>query len=64
MPWFGCLLLGPLFFISKGIWTHAILSVIFAVMTFGVSWLVYPIFAKGIVRKHFLSKGWFEVSSF
>ena len=29
-----------------------------AIVTGGLSWLVYPFFAKGIMRTHYLRKGW------
>jgi hypothetical protein len=30
--------------------------------TFGLSWLVYPFFAGGIVQTHFLRRGWVPLS--
>lgn len=45
----------------KGAWTHAIVGVILAVYTVGISWLVYPFVAGGIMRSHYLKNGWIEV---
>jgi len=50
---FGCFYLA-----LKGVWTHAIIGAVLAVLTYGISWLVYPAFAQGIVRRHLLETGW------
>ena len=55
------LLLGPIYFLIRGVWTHAVVSVIFAFLTYGISWLIYPFFASGIVKKSYLKKGWILV---
>lgn len=60
--WLWTLLFGSLYFAVKGIWSHAVVSLILAVVTAGLSWLVYPFFAAGIVRAHYLRQGWIEVS--
>jgi hypothetical protein len=57
------LLFGCIYFAIKGVWTHAIAGLILAFMTMGISWLIYPFFASGIMRKHYLRKGWVEVKS-
>ena len=56
------LLFGVFYFLYKKIWNHALISLGLAIITAGVSWLVYPFFGKEIVRKHFLRSGWVEVS--
>lgn len=55
-PW--CLLFGPLYFAAKGVWSHAAISLIVAIATGGLSWLVYPFFARAIVEQHYLRNGW------
>ena len=55
------LIFGSFYFMVKGIWAHAVISLICAVCTFGASWLIYPFFAKGIVRRNYLKKGWIEI---
>ncbi len=55
------LLFGALYFLVKGVWTHALISLILAIVTSGFSWLIYPFFARGVMRTHFLKKGWIEV---
>jgi len=45
-PWLWCLLFGAFYFMAKGIWFHAILGIALALMTFGLSWLLYPLFAN------------------
>jgi hypothetical protein len=55
------LLLGPIYFAAKGIWGHAAISLLLAVLTssfFLISWFIYPFFANAIVEKHYLRNGW------
>lgn len=56
--WAWVLLLGCIYFAAKGVWTHAVAALLAAIVTGGLSWLVYPFFAKGIMRTHYLRKGW------
>jgi len=56
------LLFGVFYFLYKKIWNHALISFGLAIITAGVSWLIYPFFGKEIVRKNFLRNGWIEVS--
>lgn len=53
---------GPIFFALHSIWLHAIISAVLAYLTYGISWLVYPLAANGIVRNAYLSRGWTEVA--
>ncbi|MBB1127249.1 hypothetical protein [Thiospirillum jenense] len=62
VAWLWVLLFGTIYFIIKGVWTHALVSFIFALLTAGISWLIYPFFASSIMRRHYLKKGWIEVS--
>ena len=61
-PFLWTLLFGAFYFAFKGIWKHFFLSVVAALLTLGLAWFVYPFFAAGIVRSHFLEKGWVEVA--
>ena len=56
-----CFLFGPLYFLAKGIWTHAIISAVAAILTCGLSWLVYPFCARTLVEQNYLRKGWMPV---
>lgn len=60
-PWLWCLLFGTFYFIFKGIWIHAALSFIIAMFTGGLSWLIYPFFAKRILLMHYNKIGWQEL---
>ena len=60
--WLWCFLFGPIYFLVNGNYRHAIASFLFAIVTFGASWLVYPFFVYGINRRHYLRKGWVDVS--
>jgi hypothetical protein len=57
-PWIWCLLFGCVYFAAKGIWTHAVAALLLALLTAGLSWLVYPFFARQIVETHYLRRGW------
>lgn len=47
-----CLLFGCFYFMVRGIWTHAVISILLAIITYGISWLIYPFFAKKIAMNH------------
>jgi len=61
--WFWMLLFGPFYFVFKGIWGHAVGSAVLVVLTGGIAWLIYPFFAKSIIRKHYLRHGWIEIEN-
>jgi hypothetical protein len=61
LAWFWVLLFGAIYFAVKGVWTHFFGSILLAMCTFCISWLIYPFFAKGIMRNHYLSQGWIQV---
>jgi len=44
-------------------WGHAIGSFILVVLTGGIAWLIYPFFAKSIIKKHYLRHGWIEIEN-
>lgn len=60
--WLWVLLFGSFYFVVKGVWTQALLSFILAIFTLGSSWLIYPFFAAGIMRNHYLRRGWVQTS--
>lgn len=53
-----CLLFGCLYFAAMRCWTHAVISLVAAVVTGGFSWLVYPFFAKRVITRQYLRAGW------
>ena len=61
-PFLWCLLFGCFYFAFKGVWNHAVISFVVAILTVGLGWLIYPFFASGIVRSHYLRMGWQQVS--
>ena len=61
-PWLWCLLFGVFYFGYKGIWMHVVLGMLAGLVTSGISWLIYPFFARMIITKHYLSKGWTQVT--
>ncbi len=58
-PW--VLLFGCIYFAVRGVWTHAAAGLLLAILTGGISWLIYPFFAHSIMRRHYLRRGWQEV---
>jgi hypothetical protein len=56
-----CLLFGSIYFAVKGVWSHAVISLVLAFSTFTLSWFVYPFFARGILERHFQRRGWIAV---
>lgn len=56
-------LFGSFYFAHRGIWSHAAISLVLAIITYGLSWIVYPFFGQGIVRQHLIAKGWQAVQS-
>jgi Zn-dependent protease with chaperone function len=61
-PGLWTLLFGPIYFVTKGIWTHALAAFALIFVTAGISWLFYPFFARQIVQTHFLRRGWVPLS--
>lgn len=59
--WFWVLLFGVFYFAIKGVWTHVFAGILLGIITVGFSWLIYPFFASGIMRNHYLTKGWIEI---
>ena len=44
LSWLWCLLFGPLYWVVKGVWRHAIAQFILNCATFFLAQLIYPIF--------------------
>lgn len=61
LTWLWCLLFGGFYFAFKGIWIHFVIGLGAALLTWGLSWLIYPFFARSIVIGHFRRNGWQEV---
>lgn len=59
--WLWTLLFGCFYFAYRKVWSHALISAVLAVMTLGISWLVYPFFARNILTKYYLREGWHPV---
>lgn len=58
---FYALLFAPIYFIYKGAWGAGIFAFVLAVMTAGLSHLIMPFFAKGILHNAYMRKGWKQV---
>ena len=53
-----CLLLDFFWFIYKGMWGWALISLILAVATVGFSWVVFPFFANSLFANYLLKQGY------
>jgi hypothetical protein len=60
-PWLWTLLFGFFYFAYKGIWGHALLGAIVGLCSAGLSWCIYPFFARGIIRAAYVRAGWQEL---
>jgi len=56
-PWW-CLLFGPLYWLFRKNIFHALISLVLAIITAGVSHLIYPFFANKINLNDYGKKGW------
>ena len=61
--WLWCLLFGFFYFAVKGNWKHAIIGLVLAVITSGISWLIYPFFVYTINENYYQQRGWTKVYS-
>jgi hypothetical protein len=59
--WLWVLLFGCFYFAFKEVWVHFIISALLAMMTCGLSWIIYPIFARDIMISYYRKRGWLEV---
>lgn len=60
LSWLWSLLFGPLYFAVRGNWGWFFISAIMAFITFGISHLFIPFFARKINRTDLLRKGYVE----
>ena len=61
LPILWTFLFGCFYFAFKGFWMHAAIAFVAALITSGLSWLIYPFFAPMIVRNYYLRNGWLPV---
>lgn len=57
-PWLWSFVFGSFYFLYKRAYGWFGISFLLACFTLGLSWLVIPFFAKGIIRKNYLQRGW------
>jgi hypothetical protein len=58
---FWCLIFGFFYLAYKGAWTAAAIGFGLAIITGGLSWFILPFFARGMVSKGYLQRGWIPV---
>ena len=61
LAWLWTLLWAPLYFAFKGIWSHAVVSLVLGICTIRLSSIVYAFFANSIVRNNYSKKGWIKL---
>jgi hypothetical protein len=52
------LIFGPFYFASVGVWDTAVISFVLAVVSGGISVLVYPFFTEKIIISSYKKRGW------
>jgi hypothetical protein len=55
------LLFGCFYLAYKELWLHAVLSLVAAIFTYGISWLIYPFFVYRLVVDSYRRRGWVEI---
>lgn len=63
IAWLWALLFGPIYFAYKRCYGHALISLVLASISMGLSSVIYAFFAHNIVRNNYLTKGWIEASN-
>jgi hypothetical protein len=58
LSWLWVLLLGPIYWAVRGVWTHVAVNLALVLITAGLCQLIYPFFTYSILRKHYLKIGW------
>lgn len=58
-----CLLFGCFYLAYKGAWMAAAVALGLALATGFISWLVFPFFARRLVVKSYLQRGWHLVDT-
>ena len=59
--WLWVLLLGPIYWAIKGVWTHFVAYFLLIFLTSGVAHFIYPFFTYVILKNHYERKGWLRV---
>gem|GEM_PF-6521571 len=53
---------GSFYLAANRMWFHSLLSLVLAICTLGVSWLLYPLFVRQLLTRHLRKQGWRQVS--
>lgn len=61
LSWLWVLLLGPVYWAIRGVWRHAILHFVLAIVTLWLVSVVYAFLTRGILITHYRRSGWKEV---
>ena len=61
LSWLWVFLLGPIYWVAQGIWRHAVVHLVLAIITVCLSHIIYTFFNYSIIKKHYFKQGWIEV---
>ena len=61
LSWLWVFLFGPIYWAVQGVWRHAVVHLVLAIITVGIAHVIYPFFTYSILRKHYNKSGWKEV---
>lgn len=61
LSWLWVFLFGPIYWAVQGVWRHAVVHLVLAIITVGIAHLIYPFFTYSILRNHYNKSGWKEV---
>jgi hypothetical protein len=53
-----CFFAGGFWYVAKGMWGLGIFGLLLALVSYGLSWLVFPFFANGHYRKSVIKNGY------
>lgn len=59
--WLWCLLFGVFYFAYHRAWNWTVITLAAAILTFGVAWLVFPFFARSMLRRQIMKDGYLPV---
>lgn len=60
-PGFWTLFFGCFYFLKHGAWGYALIAFVVAILSYGISWLIFPFFGAKIIKDSYLRRGWVEL---
>ena len=60
--WIVVLLLGAIYLLFKKLWICAVISLVCAIFTVGISWFFFPLISRPLIRWELKQRGWLDTS--